>query len=195
MTEQAVAAPVERVRRRNPALTAVRFTAVLYVFLLVLVGIVVLGVRALLGWQPYLVTSGSMAPTMVPGDVILVEPKVPGNPFDAPTIITFTDPGRGLVTHRVMSAERAPDGEVRYVTQGDANPVPESGTVGHGQVVGSVRYVLRTVGMPLWWARNAHWGPVVAWALLTLLAIWVASGIVRRRPVPPAEPPGPEPAS
>ncbi|HWH33104.1 MAG TPA: signal peptidase I [Egibacteraceae bacterium] len=162
-------------------LTALRGLALVYVTLLVLTGVAILGVGALLGWRPYLVTSGSMAPAMRPGDVIVVEPAVPGKPYDVPTIITFRDPARGLVTHRVVAAEQAPNGEVRYTTKGDANPDAESGTVGQSELVGSVRYVVRDVGMPLHWAQHGRWGPFGAWAAGTLLAISLAVGLLRPR--------------
>lgn len=163
----------------GPVATAVRFLALLYVALLLLAGVAVLGAALLLGWKPYLVTSGSMVPTMNPGDLVVVEPVQPGRAFDPPTIITFRDPARGLVTHRVTKSERVADGEVRYTTKGDFNQVAESGTVGQRDVVGSVRYVLRDAGMPVWWAQQGRWGPFGAWALLTLLAVWLAAGLLK----------------
>lgn len=160
--------------------TALVFLACLYVFLLVLAALAVLVTRALFGWESLLVTSGSMVPAMHPGDVVIIEPAVPGEAFDAPTVITFEDPDRGLVTHRIVAAERAPDGEVRYTTKGDANRVAESGTVGHRDVRGSVRSVLRGLGLPVWWARTGQTSALAVWGALTLAAVWIAAGAFRR---------------
>jgi len=179
-TETVPAAPV----REAPAMTAVRFAALLYVTLLVLIGVGVLGGGLFAGWKPYLVTTGSMVPAMNPGDLVITESIEPGEAFNPPTIITFRDPGRGLVTHRVVKAERVPGGEVRYTTKGDANRVPESGTVGQGDLVGSVRFVLRHAGKPVWWAQQGRWGPFGAWALLSLGAVSLAAGLLRPRPEP-----------
>ena len=164
--------------RQNPVAAAL---ALVYVTLLVLTGVSILGAGVLFEWRPYLVTSGSMVPAMSPGDVIVVDPAAPGEGFNPPTTITFRDPARGLVTHRIIKTEQAPNGELRYTTKGDANPSPESGTVPQSALVGSVRYVVRDVGMPLQWAQQERWGPLGAWALLTLLAIWLAAGFLNPR--------------
>lgn len=165
----------------NPLMTGLRAVALVYVTLLVLTGVAILGASVLFEWRPYLVTSGSMVPAMSPGDLIVVDPAAPGEGFSPPTTITFRDPARGLVTHRVIKSEQAPNGEIQYTTKGDANPDPESGTVPQSALVGSVRYVVRDVGMPLQWAQQERWGPLAAWGLLTLLAIWLAVGFVKPR--------------
>lgn len=183
-TETVPAAPA----REAMAMTLLRFAALLYVALLVLIGVGVLGGGLFAGWKPYLVTSGSMAPAMNPGDLVITEAVEPGEAFNPPTIITFRDPGRGLVTHRVVKAERVPGGEVRYTTKGDANRVAESGTVGQGDLVGSVRFVLRHAGKPVWWAQQGRWGPFGAWALASLLTVSLAAGLLRPRSEPAGAP-------
>lgn len=175
-------APAAAPAREGAAMTALRFAALLYVALLVLIGVGVLGGGLFAGWKPYLVTSGSMAPAMNPGDLVITEAADPGEAFSPPTIITFRDPGRGLVTHRVVKAERVAGGEVRYTTKGDANRVAESGTVGQADLVGSVRFVLRHAGKPVWWAQQGRWGPFGAWALASLVAVSLAAGLLRPRP-------------
>ena len=160
-------------------LTAVRFVALLYVVLIGFIAVAILLSGLAAGWRPYQVTSGSMVPTMNPGDLVIVEPKTPGKAYDPPTIITFNDPERGVVTHRILRAERVENGEVRYTTKGDFNRDPESGTVGQADVIGSVRFVLRKVGLPMRWAQTQDWGPFSLWASVSLLAIWLAMGLMR----------------
>lgn len=178
MTEHAPATPAGA-PREGALLSGVRFLALLYVTLLVLVTLAIILSGLTVGWRPYVVTSGSMVPAIHPGDLVIVEPKAPGQAFDPPTILTFTDADRGLVTHRIVKAERVDNGEVRYTTKGDANRDPESGTIGQAEIVGSVRYVLRAVGLPIRWAQTANWGPLSLWAGASLLAVWLAVGLLR----------------
>jgi len=89
------------------------------------------GVPARVGY----VTSGSMTPTLTPGDgfvVVTVDDPETGD------IVTYRSPERGgLVTHRVVA--ETPDG---YVTKGDANPSTDQAAglapVDDAQVVGTV---------------------------------------------------------
>jgi len=87
--------------------------------LLVAVGSLVLG--QLLG-QPILfsyVETGSMAPTLQPGDGFIAVPPALAGSVDQGTVITFDAEelnGGGLVTHRVVG-----ETESGYVTKGDAN--------------------------------------------------------------------------
>ncbi len=76
---------------------------------------------ALLGQPigPAFVETGSMQPTLAPGDgFVAVPPALSGDlgPGDVVTFRSRTDGGR-LTTHRIV--ERTPDG---FVTRGDANP-------------------------------------------------------------------------
>ncbi|TQL02634.1 signal peptidase I [Cellulomonas sp. SLBN-39] len=93
------------------------------------------------GWQPLVVTSGSMGPLVRPGDVVLVQP----DPDDVVvgSVVTFRAADDGLVTHRV--AEVTADG---YVTRGDANPVTDSTVVHREDLVGRVRALVPWVGLP-----------------------------------------------
>lgn len=93
------------------------------------------------GWQPLVVTSGSMGPLIRPGDVVLVQP----DPDDVVlgSVVTFRGADDGLVTHRVV--EVTADG---YVTRGDANPVTDSTVVRREDLVGRVRALVPWVGLP-----------------------------------------------
>lgn len=86
----------------------------------VVVGSLLLG--QLLG-QPVLlgfVRTGSMAPTLQPGDGFIAIPPALAGPIESGDVITYnakTLNGGGLVTHRVV--EETPRG---FITRGDANP-------------------------------------------------------------------------
>ena len=78
-----------------------------------------------LGFHSYTVLTGSMAPSLAVGSLILTE-TVPGSSIRPGDIVTFEVPGRQgmVVTHRVQAI--ATSGEASYlVTKGDANGVAD----------------------------------------------------------------------
>ena len=135
-----------------------------------LVGLIVVSAVAsqLLG-QPVLlayVETGSMAPTMQPGDAFIAIPASVAGPVEPGDVIVFEAEvleGGGLTTHRVV-AEQAGG----YVTRGDANVVTDQDSgepiVRDGQVVakaltvGDTVVVLPKVGLVALFARSALGG-------------------------------------
>ena len=77
------------------------------------VGIVVLTT----GWDPVVITSGSMSPTLRPGDVLIVDSHPDNELLGQRAVITFESPrGDGeLITHRVAEVLRD---DRLYITQG-----------------------------------------------------------------------------
>ncbi|MDP9823919.1 signal peptidase [Nocardioides massiliensis] len=75
---------------------------------------------ALMGYQRYVITSGSMTGTYDTGSVVFAE-VVPTDELEVGDVITYVPPAETgithLVTHRIVSID---NGEIR--TQGDANP-------------------------------------------------------------------------
>ena len=77
-------------------------------------------VPALLGFQRYVITSGSMTGTYDRGSV------VPTSSLRAGDVITFRPPGHaGLVTHRIHTLTSV-GGKSVLTTKGDANRVPDA---------------------------------------------------------------------
>lgn len=76
------------------------------------------------GWDAYTVTSGSMAPLVRPGDVVVAGPAVHPDRLRRGTVVVLAPfrNGGAPVTHRIV--DRLTDGS--YQTKGDANPVPDS---------------------------------------------------------------------
>lgn len=107
---------------------------------IVLVLVLTILVGQLVG-QPVLVSyveTGSMAPTLSPGDGFFVIPAALAGPIESGDVIVFeakTLHGGGLTTHRVV--EETPQG---YVTKGDANPFSDQAgdepPVKQAQIVG-----------------------------------------------------------
>src|SRR4051795_8473586 len=89
-------------------------------------------VPALLGYQRYVITSGSMTGTYDRGSLVY-DPVVPTASLKVGDVITYAPPAgagpAGLVTHRIVSITPQPGGARVLRTKGDANPAPEPWTV------------------------------------------------------------------
>jgi signal peptidase len=89
--------------------------------------------------QSYVVLSGSMTPTIQPGDVIFVYDRKPSN-IDEGDVITYNLEGERteVTTHRVVDVVRTEDGERVFVTKGDANEDPDPYRVPPEAVIGAM---------------------------------------------------------
>jgi signal peptidase len=103
-------------------------------------GIATVGARAA-GYSAFIVTGGSMEPTISLGSIILVRPVSPEE-IRVADVVTMRR-STGAITHRVMAIERGPDGR-EFTLQGDANAVPDVDRIAFvdraGLVVASVPY-------------------------------------------------------
>jgi signal peptidase len=135
--------------------------------------------------RPQIVMTGSMAPAIPLGALILTVPlrgeAVPGD------VILFPHPWRhATVVHRVVAVERgAVDSD--YVTKGDANEQEDgwrtSVASATGRLIATIPYlgyVLAVVGLPV--VRLSVGLLVLAFLLLTLIAA-KRSRSIERRPV------------
>jgi signal peptidase len=88
-------------------------------------------VPALLGYQRYVITSGSMTGTYDRGSLVY-DRVVPTASLKAGDVITYDPPAgagpAGLVTHRIVSITPQPGGARVFRTKGDANPVVDPWT-------------------------------------------------------------------
>lgn len=92
---------------------------------LLLVVVLALLVPALLGFQRYVITGGSMTGAIAKGSVIYSK-LAPVEELKAGDIITFEPPGHAaLVTHRIVAVEAGPDGTPVFRTKGDFNDVAD----------------------------------------------------------------------
>jgi signal peptidase len=85
-------------------------------------------VPAALGWQRYVIVSGSMTGTYDRGTLVL-DDVVPVEDLRVGDVITYKPPPgsgpKGLVTHRLVSIAHGPHGERIYRTKGDANKLAD----------------------------------------------------------------------
>ncbi|GAA2464375.1 signal peptidase I [Winogradskya humida] len=133
-------------------------------------------VPLLWGWQAYTVTSGSMAPLVRPGDVVLASPRIGAGPKVGQVVVIAPAAAGGQpVTHRVV--ELLPDG--RFRTRGDANAQADSRLVAKDQLIGLGRVVVPLAGLV-----RLHGGRIAP--ALAGLAVIMFALTRRRRPRPPA---------
>src|SRR5918998_3005273 len=74
------------------------------------------------GYRTLTMLTGSMSPSIDPGDVVVVTPIAVSEVTEG-MVLTYKIPveDHHLVTHRVVSVERGTDGTVIVQTKGDAN--------------------------------------------------------------------------
>jgi signal peptidase len=165
------------------------------------------------GWSSSVVVSGSMAPRIEAGDVV-VWSRTEAADIGPGSVAIFLDERGERVAHRVV--DHRADGSL--TTRGDANATPDSTPVPPDRVQGAGRVLVPLVGVPrLWWAEGRWWaiaslvgvvggalllsrltwapefdpwlphaaGPGASGADITMLPIWLPPAADRRRPAPP----------
>lgn len=89
----------------------------------------------LLPWQPVAIATGSMAPQISVGDMVLVS-KLDTDALEVGDVIQFRS-GSYTVIHRIVAVMQE-NGASSYITKGDANNANDAGTVSPEDVVGKV---------------------------------------------------------
>lgn len=91
-----------------------------------------------LGYSQYIVTTGSMEPSLSPGDLIFVKAQ---ETYELGDVVTFYDNGGATVTHRIMGKVSG-----QFITQGDANNTEDSELLPPEQIIGKLQMVLPGMG-------------------------------------------------
>jgi signal peptidase len=146
----------------------------------------ILLVPAALGFQRYVIVSGSMTGTYDKGAIVFDEP-VPVEELKVGDVITYEPPAgtfsQDLVTHRIASVGSGESGARTFRTKGDANPSADPWTFSldgpeQARVAFSVPYagyLLAGLSIPL--VRMLAIGlPAIAVAFLILGGIWRDAG-------------------
>ncbi|MBI4939706.1 signal peptidase I [Kineosporia sp. A_224] len=161
-------APGLRERAEPVALTA----AVAWLFVLACLALWSLG-PLVVGWRPAVVVTGSMLPTIRPGDVVVVDPGATGLHRGEIVLVRDASQPSGRVAHRVVEVK----GNGDLVTKGDANPTADRAPRHPADVVGRVRLVVPAAGR-LAMLRHGPTRGDLAWAGVAVLAC-LTLGVVR----------------
>lgn len=151
----------------------------------------ILLIPAALGFQRYVIVSGSMAGTYDRGSIVY-DKEVPVDELKVGDPITYSPPAGAspeeLLTHRIVWIGHNDQGERIFRTKGDANPTADPWTFSldkpsQAKVAFSVPYVgylLAALSIPT--VRMLAIGiPAVLVALLILAGIWRDAGEEARR--------------
>lgn len=162
-------------RRSNTLLRA--FLAVVMLLALIALLVLVVGPRVL-RYRVDVVASGSMEPTIAKGSIVVLRP-ISADKVAVGDIITFYPPDhQQLVTHRVVDIADTTEGPA-FVTQGDANPLPDPWqvpTTGSGwRCVFHIPYVgyLLSVGGLSFGPLSLVDVPILALGLTMIIPLWL----------------------
>ncbi len=150
----------------------VRTAALAWLFVLGCLALWSLGPVAV-GWRPSVVVTGSMLPTIRPGDVVVVDPHPGALRRGMIVLVRDASMPSGRVAHRVLQVK----GNGNLVTKGDANPTPDHAERRPADVVGQVRLVVPAAGRMAMLRHRPGRGDV-AWAVVAVAAC-LTLGVVR----------------
>lgn len=141
------------------------------------------GIPTLLGYQTYVITTGSMAGTADPGSLVISEP-VPVAELEVGDVITYVPPpGTGidhLVTHRIASIEDQAEGGRLMVTRGDANAADDPWEfVLDDAVQARMSVAVPLAGHPLLWMQDRTTRMLAIGLPAALIALAAVVDVVR----------------
>ena len=176
VTAAAVAAPAGRRRVLLTAATVLA-TAGLAAYCLLLV------VPSLLGFQRYVLTGGSMEPTLHRGSLVF-DKVAPVEDLGVGDVITYVPPGESRpLSHRITSITHDDRNGLVFTSKGDANDAgdPWKFTL-DDQVQAKVVFTVPWAGYPLWVLGSPLsrllliGGPAMAIAVITGRRLWRQAG-------------------
>jgi signal peptidase len=160
-------------------------------FVAMIASVLIMLVPALLGFQRYVILTGSMTGTYDRGSIVFDRP-IPTTDLKVGDPITYSPPSgftsQTRVTHRIWWIGRGANGERVYRTKGDANKHPDAWKFTLNQStqnvvvfhIPDVGYVFTLLSLRDF--RIALLGlPAIVIALMTLRALWIEGGKEARR--------------
>lgn len=116
---------------------------IIFSFLVAILGFLALSARTSdIPFKGFLIQSGSMEPSIMTGDVIIVKEF---SDYGLSDVITFYDSANRVVTHRVIEVDDSSTKEA-YKTKGDANQSEDLHLQPIDKVIGKVVLVIPKLG-------------------------------------------------
>lgn len=101
-------------------------------------------IPSIFGWKPFIVLSGSMEDTIMPGDLIFTK-EIDALELKEGDVISFRTNKYTVITHRIINIVDE-EGERKYYTKGDNNDSPDSEPICNDQIEGIYRYRIPKLG-------------------------------------------------
>ena len=101
-------------------------------------------IPSVFGWKPFIVLSGSMEDTIMPGDLILTK-EIDVSELKEGDVISFRTNKYTVITHRIINIVDE-EGERKYYTKGDNNNSADRDPVCNDQIEGIYRYRISKLG-------------------------------------------------
>lgn len=115
-------------------------------------------IMLLVGFRPAVVLTGSMEPTISPGDMIVYK-SIDENDLKIGDVVTFymTEESQAnhsiTYTHRVVNVLEK-NNRVVFQMQGDANQTPDANLIPIERILGKVHYVMPIIGQTFLFVKN-----------------------------------------
>jgi len=135
---------------------------------LIVAAILAVGIPKLLGIRSFAVLSGSMTPSIGVGALVFAQPTAFEDIHEGDVITFVLNEDFDVVTHRVVSIDEA---DQTFVTQGDANDVPDENPVWYPNVVGVVHLTFPQAGYVLNWFSTLS-NKIIAVTVVAVLLIF-----------------------
>lgn len=101
-------------------------------------------IPSVFGWKPFIVLSGSMEDTIMPGDLILTK-EIDTLELKEGDVISFRTNKYTVITHRIINIVDE-ECERKYYTKGDNNNSADRDPVCNDQIEGIYRYKIPKLG-------------------------------------------------
>lgn len=142
-------------------------------------------VPRLTGATPYTIITSSMEPTYPPGTLVVVRPVDPSELSVGDVVTVQLESGEEtVVTHRIVAIQHRADGNIQFITKGDANDTPDADPRMPIQIRGEVWYYIPFIGYVSTAVSGSQRGVIVTLIAIALIgyAVWMfVSGYRERR--------------
>lgn len=136
---------------------------------------------SVMGYKFYTVLTGSMSPTIAPGDLIIVK-ETTASEIKEGDIITFaSSQSDNITTHRVKQVIN--EDEIKFVTKGDANNVEDPNPVSSELLIGKVVKYIGGLGNKMQYMQQNLAKIIIAILVISggLVAIGVVYGKINKK--------------
>ena len=142
------------------------------IFSLVIIVVLIALVTSYIGFQPYVVRSGSMEPEIHTASVAIVNENVNFYDIEVGDVVAFKLQTGELVTHRVIEITKI-DGITHFMTKGDNNDVADGYTTNIQNYYGKTIYSIPNLGYFMDWMTSMQGRFIMIGAGLIMILLYM----------------------